>query len=598
MSTRLLFLLTACLCLAAFVRAAADDTFTVSGRAVQTARHRFEVAESGLPSQIVVESDVRELPLELRAAGTEVSDAVLTAIGRGTRLRAPVRLVATVDGESIVAQVTAPGPVIRNVEGSATCDAAMAVGPYDVNIAARYDAAGAVTVRLVHERVRDAVATLALELELVGPVDMVCRPPDAPGPDAISLAGIDFSIGGEEGVVWDSLVGDAGRPGRVARLFVGSGDGGFTWRCDEETGWVHDDGQPTMVLECDELGRVTWRVLLVGVPVETRSKQSVEFVLRVHPTHARASGYRRTQWLDWPAAPDGGEVIPSTFPGFGPPGDDPVGRFRELRGGFCADIASAREDHIDLYRPSAVRMAAATWSSDTTRIRSNVRQVRPGDDPAFDRQVLGRSVLHDIGVAIQGVDQPVEFLRLVRALREFGYFEDADTEFIPYWRSGELVRFGEGFDPTSAFALTEESPAAHTYVSVYRRPFEAGGKKGYKALLVIMNERDEPVRERLYLLEPGKVLGPEGSTLTGLEIIQGYDFGTIPDDSDWRREKVGTYRWMFGATGLMDAEDGGYVTVSTSKGQTAAIYGPVYIPRHDYRILYGHWLPGAGGTSK
>ena len=465
----------------------------------------------------------------------------------------------------------------------------MAVGPYNVVIDTRYQADGAVAVRLTYRKARKTAGSLELVLDLVGPVTLAYRPPDGPA----SLAGKDLTIGQAEGIVWSNLAGRVGqKSGLVKQLFVGTGDGGFAWQCEDANGWTVDDRQPTMILERDEVGRLTWRVLLVNAATEFRGKRTVQVTLTTQPARIREAGCRRAQWLAW-AAPDATVLPAAAAAAFGA-----TGRYCEMTRGAGADMVSATQDNIDLYRPSAFRLAAATWSNLTTRIRSNVRQLRLGDEPAFDRQILGRALLHDIGVAIEGVDQPVEHLRLLEALRQFGYFEDADTEFIPYWRSGGVVRFGEGYDPSSAFKLTEENPAAHTYVSVYRRPHAANGKRGYKAMFVIMNERSKPVRHRLFVLAPERLLGSEGSTLTGLDVIKTYEFGTVPDDSDWRRSKLSRYTPMFRATGLMDAEDGGYVKASIAKGQTAAIYGPIYIRRHDYRIVYGHWLPPDPGRKR
>jgi len=594
----------------------------VTGRTVGTLKHRFTVAESGLPAQVFVKPDTRELPLELRAADAKPTSTALAAIGRGNRLRAPMRIVAEVQGKRVAARVVRPAKVVRSGGGRVACRAGLAVGPFDVDLAAQYECDGALTVKLTYEKVRKPVGTLEIVLELVGPVDLAYRPPAAdPKTGRASVVGKDFTLPLADGVVWDDSVGNGRRhPGVVRHLFVGSGDGGFTWLCDSDAGWVTRQDGPTMVMTRDKVGRLTWRVLLVNAPVDVAGKKTVEFALLTHPARPRAADYRRAQWLTWrpgkdpkarTALPPGPVTLAARkrmvraaqrLAGQGRKGDallpagpgaamESVARDCEMRGPACADVLSAKRDNVDLYRPTAFRIAAATWTGLTTRIRSNVRQARLGDEPAFDRQILGRAVLHDIGAAIEGVSQPVEYLRLLKALREFGYFEDAGTEFIPYWRSAEVVRFGERFDSTSAFELTEKSPSAHTCVSIYRRRFQKDGKTGYKAMFVIMNERSQPARQRLYLLKPERLLGPGGSTLTGLAINRSYDFGTIPDDSDWRREKIGSYRWMFGATGLMDLEDRGYVKVSTSKGQTAAIYGPIYIQRHDYRIVYGHWQP-------
>ena len=42
---------------------------------------------------------------------------------------------------------------------------------------------------------------------------------------------------------------------------------------------------------------------------------------------------------------------------------------------------------------------------------------------------------------------------------------------------------------------------------------------------------------------------------------------------------------------MKDLEDGGFVKDSSSKGQVAEIYGPIHVPPHDFRLVWGYGLP-------
>ena len=88
------------------------------------------------------------------------------------------------------------------------------------------------------------------------------------------------------------------------------------------------------------------------------------------------------------------------------------------------------------------------------------------------------------------------------------------------------------------------------------------------------------------MLQPERVFG-RANTLTGTKVVEGYDFSKIDrlvPHSDWRRETI-----LQGVryTALRDMEDDGLVRPADTKGRAGQIYGPVYIPPHDFRILYG-----------
>jgi hypothetical protein len=104
-------------------------------------------------------------------------------------------------------------------------------------------------------------------------------------------------------------------------------------------------------------------------------------------------------------------------------------------------------------------------------------------------------------------------------------------------------------------------------------------------MFVLVNERDEPVRQRLHLLDPEKLLG--GSLrITLADVISSYDLAVVPEDSDWRREKLLSARATRNKA-LRDLEDQGAVLIAeAAPGQTSHIFGPVFVPAHDFRVLY------------
>ena len=209
----------------------------------------------------------------------------------------------------------------------------------------------------------------------------------------------------------------------------------------------------------------------------------------------------------------------------------------------------------------------------------------PGDDMRIDRSFLGRSLLHDIGLT-PSMNNAEQFAHVLNILDDFGYFEEEDTEMIPYWRSGNVCRYGPVFSG-DAFETTTEDPYGQVYVTVYRRPFkEARGRKGYKAMFVILNESDEPLRGRLHILDSRALFGGVNNQLVediygNLEPPHGLSLGRV---YAWGREKA-----------LKDLERDGAVTQGRKDARKLVvrdeIYGPIHLLPHDYHIVYGHYDP-------
>ncbi len=230
----------------------------------------------------------------------------------------------------------------------------------------------------------------------------------------------------------------------------------------------------------------------------------------------------------------------------------------------------------------------------------------PGDDRRLDRQLIGRSLLHDIGFQPVGVHGRLQHneqaVRLLNALIEFGYFaDDGLTEIIPHWRSKPYVQYGETFDADEGFEVAKANPYDRVYVTVYRRPLERtvtdkdGNprvRRGVQAIFVIMNETGGPIRERLIITNPQRIFGGT-NRLTNAEIVDTrYDLTKIDGlvkGGDWRRDNLLGRGHDFPA--LLDLEDKGAIKAASSKGRPGVeIYGPIHVPYHDYRVVYGYWL--------
>jgi len=582
--------------------AAALPDIKLDGMSFTTGKHRFQLAPWGLPEQIVIRPAPAELPLESR--GKSLPDVELVKLGRGPQLRGPVRLVAQVAGKQVEAQVrTAARPEFD--EGNVVCQSELVVGPVAARLNVRYEPDGTMSVGLGYAG-RGEIDALELLVELTGPVDMAIPGPAVPDKVQAQPAEhyrlpirTDATIWGNATV--DCQDGGRPAPGLLEQLYVGHGDRGFTWLTGgKDNGWVIDPGTSMAVLETDETGRVSWRMRLINRTTRLGGGKGLRFSLFVHPATDPAADARRRQWLAWPAGP--AKVVPVTLEGRRDVRDEPsllradaaavleaFATGAVLEGPAGGTALSASQDNAATYPIGLFRYLACTHTGLPARVVPKTF-VHPGGRRAPERVVLGRALLHDVGVDLSALVNLAGAARFVAALEEFGYFEE-DVEFIPYWRTGPLVRFGEAAEADEAFATAEQQAAGGTYVSIFRRPLDDGRRRGRQVMFVILNERDVPVRQRLHLLDPERLLGGSVDATLG-DVIRGYELAGVPEDSDWRREKLLGARATRNKA-LRDLEDQGAVLITeAAPDQTSHIFGPVFIPAHDFRILY------AAGTGK
>jgi hypothetical protein len=269
--------------------------------------------------------------------------------------------------------------------------------------------------------------------------------------------------------------------------------------------------------------------------------------------------------------------------------------------GAASDHASFELDNVVVYPISQFRYNSHSFTGLVARVvprTGNARSVysRPGDDRRLDRQYFGRALLHDIGVRHRGphgaIQQNAHAVRLMNALVAFGLFEaDEQTQVLPYWRPDRPVHYGRDLSFAEAHTLRLEPFAqteAKVHVTAFRRPLGAGGGGGCKVLIVIMNDNDEPIALPLRVSNASKLYGPGGSNTLSLSEVAG---GIEPPQGASAALTETLKRWT-DADGvvLRDVETGEFVR-RRSAGDNAETYDPVHVRRHDYRVLYAHYVP-------
>ncbi len=586
--------------------------FRIEANTIVTPRHIFTPGDSGLPQQIQIKAEAYELPLEKRTV--KPADADLALIGRGPQLRLPMRIEAVTGGKTVALAAAEPAKAAMDGE-VAVATTKVSGGGVTATVETRYDKDGAMSVKVIYGG-GAAVDSLAVVMDIAGSVDTVIAGAAADA-KALPFASDDYGVGGEEGIVWGNGKAPAstpattptsgparkpaiarGAPGVVPHMFFGNGDRGWTWLTTGDAGWVIDPAAATMTLTRDKDGAITWRAILVNKAAKLDGDKTVAFTLLTHPAAARAANFRKAAWLELPYAGKAGATAALTA--------EARKGAKEVVRADCATVqesfasaavlqgpaggaaASADKTLADTYPMGLFRYLAGTHSHLPAYLVTNTKDlIHPGQSEAMDRIAIGRSLLNDIGVDCTTLAHRALAAKVVSALTQFGYFEDdGKTEYIPYWRTREFVRYGEPFTGKDAFSTTAEDPMARVYTSVWRRPSPT--KKGSHAVLLVVNETDKPVRQQFYILNAGRLfMGP--NRLTSAAISAKLDFKGIPEDSDWSKGKIGRGTDVGNknpGAQLMDIEDGGGVVTASTKGNQET-YGPLFIPAHGFRLLYG-----------
>ncbi len=686
----------------------------VTADGFETLCHRFTLAPSGLPAQITIKPDPRDLPLERRQPGAVLADEELLAIGRGPQLREPMRLGVVADGKLLPAEVVTPAKAVRTAKSEIEYESALRAGPLRIALTVRYDCDGSMHASMTYGAETPAtVERFELVMAPAGRVDLALSETGDGG-----MTGTDrweCSLPMRPGLVWESASTqmELFYNKFVPWFWFGSADRAWSWYCDSDAGWILDREGSSLTLERDEAGDTTWRALFINHAAEVSGERRIAFALLTHPAKPKPADFRTADWhyLAGTAWADGYAIEPLELPepyllkrwrtaASAPPDlpddqrtvwrkDEPpfhrYGRWRNV--GVCPELDQIWEDKATYYfeqhirigrrvgwwmdeyfpvgfgrsdnlamgnarlrRPEEIQGDELPWHSGflTTNMRNHYKRLarvfadngvpqrqhtwsnnaatmlesfiwnsllveecgggnrayevdlltqfpnslyrfmgknwtglvttlcadatpcRAGDDKRLDRQRLGIGLLHDFGVTPNGphgtLHHKEQAVRLLHELTRFGFFDDARVEKLPFWRNREVVRLGD--------AAPEDS---RLYVTVYRHPRPEG--KGANALFVILNESLKDAELPLTIADPARLGGPNRLTAAAA-LAQ-----AAPPDAlaDWWREVTSDAAEHIV---LRDIETGDVVARQNPETET---YGPVYVPYHDYRVLYGEF---------
>lgn len=569
----------------------------LDGRTLTTARHQITLGDSGLPAQIAIQAAAYELPLEMRNKPADVPAELLSELGRGNQLQNPIELRATAGGGEQAAEVTtAARPQVA--DGKVTAQSKLTAGNVKATLDVTYAADGALLGTLSYSG-NNKADELALVIPLSGPVD-VAIPGNPVGGDVDASAPVGFN--GGTGVVWGNSADDAGdngraAPGKLTHLFVGSGDRGFTVLTDGGDGWQIDPGKSMAVVERDDQGRYTLRIRVINHSVDLGGSKRVTFALLTHPATTRPDNFRDKQWTAEPRADAATPALKlqtrTAAKAFDVLRADAVALESlsdqvRLTGPAGVALPNNARDVASAYNLPLYRYLSATHTGLMAQIAAdNLKLTSPGGDPAPDRMILGRALLHDSGVDIRGLANATQSMELMNKLVRFGLFNEEQVEFIPYWRNDNLLRYGPAFSSDDPFALTRDNPYRLVKVSAYRTPLQGGG---HKTILIVANEGDQPVRDVLHILNSDRVFGGLNA-MTGGQIAQrNIDFSKLPDQADWGpRNLMGGLN--HNGPALEDMETGAVIAAvkhRNQRGHSKVEYGRLFIPPHDFRVLVGY----------
>lgn len=591
---------TGMLCLSGGTAAAAPQA-TLDGQTVKTPRHTIQLAPTGLPESLEIKPHEREIPLTER--GDDVAQSVLRRIGRGTQLT-DVRLTVRI-GESTVAAEPEKAMKTQRKGDAVQVTSRLKAGEVTFDLDLQYTGGGAMFATLAYSAKDVDVQAVSLQMTIPGGIDFVL--PVSPSDerlrdtDAKQFAPANMP----QGTIWQNAGEFAENrsivsAGLLEHVFVGNGDRGFTWLTSGD-GFDVTDENPFCELARNEEGDIVWTLNIVNHPVTLKGKAKAEFAVLTHPAKPYADTSKAELWFKTPATVDTPEAVSISL-------DDrqnadaegnrvvradsatvyeSTARLNVLAGPAGGDAESADKDISDTFAMPLFRYYAGTHTALPAVLRSNSGElIRPGNTPKPDRMVLGRALLHGISADIAKLAHVVSAGKLMKTIEEFGFFEDdGNTEFIPYWRSGEHVRYGEEF-MGGEFSVTKENPLTESYTAIYRRPVE-GQANRYKAMIVVVNETDENQYAQFYLHDNERLLGAANSLTIWPEMTETYwQDDLIPANSDWRKNNVRNYVVSNRGSNesMIDMEGEGRVR-QASKDGALEIYGPLYIPAHNFRVL-------------
>ncbi len=268
----------------------------LAGGALDMLKHKITVSPVGLPAQIDIKADSRDLPLEKRK-GAAISPADLLELGRGPQLRSAMEIRAVINGKPVVAQAASPAKITRQWKSEVEYTSTLKIGPLDGELVTRYDCDGTMHCRFVYGAASPAsIERLELVMPVDGAVDLMLSDTGNGG-----MTGADVwecTLPNKEGVVWDSTQThmELFRSRFVPWFWFGNGDRAFTYFCDSDRGFMLNKEGSAMQLERDKAGKVTWSVQFVNHAVQVSGQRTVEFSILTHPAKPKPKNYRNTMW--------------------------------------------------------------------------------------------------------------------------------------------------------------------------------------------------------------------------------------------------------------------------------------------------------------
>ena len=267
----------------------------VAGNTLQTLKHTIVLDPSGLPAQIVIKPDDRELPLEARGKGLD--QAALLAMGRGEQFRKPMRLEAIVDGKRVPATVVEAAKAIRTWKSEVEYQSKLQIGPLPATLTVQYDCDGSMRCTLDY----GSDATVKIDgLELVSDVaGMVDLGFSETGQGSMAAADKwEIALSMTEGNIWNSADTqmELFYNKFVPYFWFGSSDRGWTFYCDTDSGWVLDREGSTIDLDRDANMDVTWRIRFVNHSAEINGSHQIAFSILTHPAKPKPADFRAMGW--------------------------------------------------------------------------------------------------------------------------------------------------------------------------------------------------------------------------------------------------------------------------------------------------------------
>ncbi len=276
-----------------FTPIVADDT------GFSTLKHRFTVDASGLPAQIVIRPDVRELPLELRGADAKVPAETLLSIGRGPQLRAPMRLEAVIGGKRVSAKVVTPAKAVRTWKSEIEYVSTLQIGPIQAELRMQYDCDGSMHATLNYGADTPAkIDRFELVTDIDGTVDLAISQCISGGGDQMGADRWECSLPNKPGVIWDSTMTrlELFYSKFVPWIWFGSADRGWSYYSKNDEGWILDREGSAMQIERNKAGDVTWRLVFVNHPAEVKGNRTIEFTFLTHPAKPKPENARLYAW--------------------------------------------------------------------------------------------------------------------------------------------------------------------------------------------------------------------------------------------------------------------------------------------------------------